>query len=146
MEADNGEQALKNLNGDVVDLILVDLEIPSLQDVEKIRVLQKRHPELKVIAMAEAFGNDFLRAAEQLGAQPHWPSPSAPISCWKRSGARRRTRTNAELARAFRPLARERPASGSARAGCPRRSGQVPALRNGILSRQAFEIPGMTTQ
>ena len=75
LEADNGEQALKNLNGDVVDLILVNLEIPSLQDVEKIRVLQKRHPELKVIAMAEAFGNDFLRAAEQLGAQATLAKP-----------------------------------------------------------------------
>jgi CheY-like chemotaxis protein len=75
LEATDGEQALKDLNGEIVDLILVDLEIPSHQDVEKIRVLQKRHPDLKVIAMSEAFGNEFLRAAEQLGAQATLTKP-----------------------------------------------------------------------
>ena len=75
VEATDGEQALKDLNGDIVDLILVNLEIPTHQDVEKIRVLQKRHPDLKVIAMAEAFGNEFLRAAEQLGAQATLAKP-----------------------------------------------------------------------
>ena len=69
------KQALKNLNGEMVDLILVNLGIPSQQNMDKIRMLQKRHPDLKVIAMAEAYGNEFLRAAEQLGAQATLAKP-----------------------------------------------------------------------
>ena len=75
LEADSAEQALKNLNGEVVELILVNLGVPSQQNVDKIHMLQQRHPNLKVIAMAEAYGNEFLRAAEQLGAQATLSKP-----------------------------------------------------------------------
>jgi PAS domain S-box-containing protein len=75
LESTNAEEALKNLNGEIVDLILVNLGIPNHQDMEKIRMLQKRHPDLKVIAMSEAYGNEFLRAAEQLGAQATLAKP-----------------------------------------------------------------------
>ncbi len=53
----------------------MDLEKPGQQELEKIRLLQKRHPDLKVIAMSEAFGDEFLRAAEQLGAQATLAKP-----------------------------------------------------------------------
>ena len=75
LESTNAEEALKNLNGEIVDLILVNLGIPNHQDMEKIRMLQKRHPDLKVIAMSEAYGDEFLRAAEQLGAQATLAKP-----------------------------------------------------------------------
>jgi signal transduction histidine kinase/DNA-binding response OmpR family regulator len=75
LEADSAEQALKNLNGEVVELILVNLGVPSQQNMDKIHMLQQRHPNLKVIAMAEAYGNEFLRAAEQLGAQATLSKP-----------------------------------------------------------------------
>ncbi len=75
LESTNAEEALRNLNGEIVDLILVNLGIPNHQDVEKIRMLQKRYPDLKVIAMSEAYGNEFLRAAEQLGAQATLAKP-----------------------------------------------------------------------
>lgn len=67
--ADDGEQALKNLNDDRVDLILVDLGKSGPHELEKIRLLQKRHADLKVIAMSGTLGEEFLRVAEQLGAQ-----------------------------------------------------------------------------
>jgi hypothetical protein len=75
LEANDGEQALKQLDGEVVDLILVNLGTPNQHDLEKIHLLQKKQPDLKVIAMSEAFGNEFLRAAEQLGAQATLAKP-----------------------------------------------------------------------
>jgi CheY-like chemotaxis protein len=75
LEADDGEQALKHLDGEDVDLILVDLGTPGQQELEKIRLLQKRQPDLKVIAMSGTFGDEFLRAAEQLGAQATLAKP-----------------------------------------------------------------------
>ena len=75
LAADNGEQALKNLDGERVDLILVDLGKSGPPELEKIRLLQKRHPDLKVIAMSGTFGDEFLRAAEQLGAQATLAKP-----------------------------------------------------------------------
>jgi PAS domain S-box-containing protein len=75
LEADDVDQALKQLNGEEADLILVDLEIPDPQGLERIRLLQKRQPNLKLIVMSGAFGDEFLRAAEQLGAQATLAKP-----------------------------------------------------------------------
>jgi PAS domain S-box-containing protein len=69
LEANDGEQALKQLDGEEVDLIIVDLETPDQQWLEKMRLLQKRQPDLRVIALSGTLGDEFLRAAEQLGAQ-----------------------------------------------------------------------------
>ena len=75
LAADNGEQALRNLDGERVDLILVDLGNSCPQEMEKVHLLQKRHPGLKVIAMSENLGDEFLRAAEKLGAQATLAKP-----------------------------------------------------------------------
>ena len=75
LEADDGEQALKQMDSEGVDLILVDLDILGQQELEKIRLLQKRQPDLKVIAMSGALGDEFLQTAEQLGAQSSLAKP-----------------------------------------------------------------------
>jgi PAS domain S-box-containing protein len=68
LEAESGEQALRNLEGEVVDMILVDLGKPGQHELDLVRLLQKRRPDLKVIAMSGTLGEEFLRAAEELGA------------------------------------------------------------------------------
>ena len=74
-EARDAEQALRLLDDEDVDLILVDLQIPGTQDWDKFRALQKRQPDLKVIALSAAFGDGFQRSAEQLGAQATLAKP-----------------------------------------------------------------------
>jgi CheY-like chemotaxis protein len=75
LEADGGEQALRHLDGEGIDLILVDLGQSGQQDLDMIRTYQQRRPNLKVIAMAATFGDEFLRAAEALGARATLAKP-----------------------------------------------------------------------
>jgi CheY-like chemotaxis protein len=75
LEADGREQALRHLDSEDVDLILVDLGKSGHQELDMIRMFQKRRPALKVIAMSGTFGDEFLRAAEDLGARATLAKP-----------------------------------------------------------------------
>ena len=75
LEADGGEQALRQLAGENVDLMIVDLGKSGHQELEMIRLLLKRRPDLKMIAMSGTFGDEFLRAAEELGARATLTKP-----------------------------------------------------------------------
>ncbi len=75
LDAENGEQALKQMEGEDADLILVDLAKPTPQDMEMVRLLQRQRPNIKVIAMSGTLGDEFLRAAEQLGAHATLAKP-----------------------------------------------------------------------
>jgi two-component system cell cycle sensor histidine kinase/response regulator CckA len=75
LDADGGEQAIKHLDGEEVDLILVDLGQSGQHELDMIRTYQQRRPNLKVIAMSATFGDEFLRAAEALGARATLAKP-----------------------------------------------------------------------
>jgi two-component system KDP operon response regulator KdpE len=75
LDAENGEQALRQMEGEDADLILVDLAKPTPQDLEMVRLLQRQRPNIKVIAMSGTLGDEFLRAAEQLGAHATLAKP-----------------------------------------------------------------------
>jgi CheY-like chemotaxis protein len=75
VEVPGGEEALRELDEDGVDLILVDLETGAQADLEKVRTLRQRHPDLKAIVIVGAFGEEFLQAAAQLGVQATLAKP-----------------------------------------------------------------------
>ena len=49
--ASDGQAALMALESDPVDLVLLDVDMPRLNGVETLRLIQKRWPELPVIMM-----------------------------------------------------------------------------------------------
>lgn len=59
------------------DLIITDLVMPKQEGIETIRLLRRDHPEVevKVIAMSGAFGGDYLRIAQYLGASKTLAKP-----------------------------------------------------------------------
>jgi len=75
LDADGGEQAIRHLDGEDVDLILMDLGQSGQHELDMIRTYQQRRPNLKVIAMSATFGDEFLRAAEALGARATLAKP-----------------------------------------------------------------------
>lgn len=74
--AADGREALKVLAQDeVVDLVITDLVMPNQDGVETVQEIRRRYPRTKIIAMSGAFGGQFLRTAELLGASATLAKP-----------------------------------------------------------------------
>ena len=71
----DGNAALVTVGTVPLDLVITDLAMQDCEGLETIMRLRKSHPELPVIAISGAFGGDFLRTAEILGARATLPKP-----------------------------------------------------------------------
>jgi CheY-like chemotaxis protein len=77
-EAADGRQALQSARAADLDLVLTDLVMPEQEGIETIRILRRDLPELKIIAISGAFGGEFLKVAEKLGADAVLRKPIDP--------------------------------------------------------------------
>jgi CheY-like chemotaxis protein len=68
IEAEDGKQALREARSGRVDLVITDLVMPEQEGIETIRALRREMPQVRIIAISGAFGGQFLKAAEMLGA------------------------------------------------------------------------------
>ena len=75
LEAADGKQAIAALSQEPVDLLLTDLVMPEKEGLEVIRTVRRTRPGVKIIAISGAFGGEFLRAAELLGAHASLRKP-----------------------------------------------------------------------
>lgn len=70
-EAGDGEEALRQLGEDAVDLAIIDLFMPRKEGLETIREARAKFPDLQIIAISGG-GNrgelDYLPIAERFGA------------------------------------------------------------------------------
>lgn len=72
MEASDGGRALKQLEGQPVDLILLDMFMPDKDGLETIGALRRTHPGIPVIAMSGGGFKgkiDVLHVAKQMGVR-----------------------------------------------------------------------------
>ena len=75
VEARNGKDALRLVNTSMIDLMITDLVMPEQEGIETIRILRKRQPRLKIIAMSGKFAANMLPAARILGADATLAKP-----------------------------------------------------------------------
>lgn len=68
LEARNGREAMVRCREDQVNLMITDLVMPEQEGIETIRLIRREFPAVKVIAISGAFGGEYLRVAELLGA------------------------------------------------------------------------------
>jgi CheY-like chemotaxis protein len=73
--APNGRDAVSMLRTEQFSVILTDLVMPEQEGIETIKLIRRDYPDLKIIAMSGAFGGDYLRIAEYLGANRTLPKP-----------------------------------------------------------------------
>ncbi len=69
LEAEDGRQAMTQVETHHVDLMITDLIMPEQEGIETIGLLRQRQPNLKIIAMSGAMDSVFLEAASHLGTQ-----------------------------------------------------------------------------
>jgi CheY-like chemotaxis protein len=75
LEAENGKEAVWQVETGDVDLVIMDLAMPEQEGIETIQILRRVRPQLKIIAMSGQFAGPLLRAAEQLGARMSLTKP-----------------------------------------------------------------------
>ncbi len=82
---EGGESGLRALEGELVDLMIIDIFMPHMRGFESIRIFHDPAPAVPLIAMSGyAFANlnspapDFLRMALELGAARCLRKPFTP--------------------------------------------------------------------
>ena len=78
LEADNGRDALRQMENNSVDLVLTDLSMPEQDGFETITQLRQARPNLKIVATSGHFAGPLLSAAEYLGANASLAKPIEP--------------------------------------------------------------------
>ena len=68
IEASDGKEALRQARAGDVDLVITDLIMPEQEGIETIRALHRDLPGVRIIAISGAFGGQFLKVAQMLGA------------------------------------------------------------------------------
>jgi CheY-like chemotaxis protein len=67
LEAQDGREALEQVEHSAIDLVITDLSMPGQEGLETIQILRQNWPELKIIAMTGKSAGSMLHAAEVLG-------------------------------------------------------------------------------
>jgi PAS domain S-box-containing protein len=67
-EVEEGKQALREVRTRHVDLVITDLVMPGQEGIETIQALHRDVPSVGIIALSGAFGGQFLKTAQMLGA------------------------------------------------------------------------------
>jgi hypothetical protein len=67
-EAADGKQALRQARAGRVDLVITDLVMPAQEGIETIQALRRDLPGVAIVAISGAFGGQFLKTAQLLGA------------------------------------------------------------------------------
>ena len=76
--ATNGAEVMELLGRQDVDLVVTDLVMPGQDGIDTIRAVRRQHPNVKTIAMSGAFGGQFLKTAQLLGAHATLSKPVLP--------------------------------------------------------------------
>lgn len=74
-DAANGVQALKIVEKEQPDLVLLDMKIPGMDGLEILKHIKEDHPQINVIMMT-AYGElNLINEAMSLGAITHFAKP-----------------------------------------------------------------------
>jgi CheY-like chemotaxis protein len=68
LEAADGKQALQQARAGHVDLVITDLVMPEQEGIETILALRRDMPGVGIIAISGAFGGQYLKTAQMMGA------------------------------------------------------------------------------
>ena len=80
MEAENGSEALEMLEAakDLPEVILLDLQMPVLDGVDTLKLLQRDYPDLKVIVLTSHYNSSMILNLVEEGASAFLPKNVDP--------------------------------------------------------------------
>jgi len=77
-KANNGKQALENLEHNDYDVMFADLRMPGMDGLQVVRELRQTRPNMKVIVVTGYPSQDTLQEAARLGVMDYLTKPVAP--------------------------------------------------------------------
>ncbi|CAM3451972.1 LuxR family transcriptional regulator [Flavobacterium longum] len=80
VEAANGLELFSALEGNAVDVVLLDVQMPLMDGHETCKRLHKEFPELKVLMLSQHASADAVRKSLELGAHGYFTKSSNPAS------------------------------------------------------------------
>ena len=78
ISANRGEDAIKHLASEAVDLVVTDIVMPDMEGIEFIRSVLQSHPALPIVAISgggQSHNSDFLTFARGLGVKATLSKP-----------------------------------------------------------------------
>ncbi len=75
LEAASGSEALEMLKSQAVDLLVSDINIPSMDGIEFLRQIQAQYPALPVVIVTTESSAVFVRQAIQAGVRAYLRKP-----------------------------------------------------------------------
>jgi CheY-like chemotaxis protein len=76
--ATNASQALEHLKAQPVDLVVLDIEMPVMDGIEFLRLLQRTNPGLRVVMLSARLDEGARKTCMELGATLYLEKPSSP--------------------------------------------------------------------
>lgn len=77
-EAENGQEAIKNTDLFMPDILLVDVNLPGLNGLEVARVIKRHHPQVNVIIVSVYDEDEHLYQATKVGASAYFAKDVKP--------------------------------------------------------------------
>lgn len=77
-ECSNGEELLTGLNGNDIDIVLLDLEMPVMDGMETMKRMRAEHPSVKVIVLSMHHEEKFIVHLMELGANGYVVKTAEP--------------------------------------------------------------------
>jgi len=80
IQAENGNDLIKQLNhsNELPEVILMDLKMPDLNGVETTRIVKKKFPEIKIVALTSYYSKPFIINMIQQGAVAYLAKNATP--------------------------------------------------------------------
>lgn len=82
--SESGDDALKKLQEEIVDLVLLDIEMPGMNGIETFQEMQKFSVKIPVIFLTASGDKDDVMNAIKLGAVNYIKKPFLPQELLKR--------------------------------------------------------------
>ena len=79
-EAENGKELISFINKteELPDVILMDLNMPEINGVEATKIIHKKYPEIKIIALTSYGGKSFITNMIDVGASSYLVKNTSP--------------------------------------------------------------------
>lgn len=76
-EAESGEEALRLLAEQPIDLVIMDISMPGMGGLACIREIRARYPAVKILVLSMHEDEEYIYKAMQYGAMGYLPKTSA---------------------------------------------------------------------
>lgn len=78
IDAENGKRFLEQLENVIIDLVLLDIQMPEMDGYETCKMLHKLYPDIKILIVSQLTTRESIHKIMELGAHGYFTKNSDP--------------------------------------------------------------------